>query len=69
MKADYLGETENLKSSIKEKGKDMTKKINELTDKEEKLKRELDKIRRLDAELAQKTKIQRDYKNQIMAKR
>lgn len=47
----------------------MTKKINELTDKEEKLKRELDKIRRLDAELAQKTKIQRDYKNQIMAKR
>lgn len=34
----------------------MNKKIQQLTDKEEKLRRELEKIRKLDAELAQKTK-------------
>lgn len=35
----------------------MKNKITELGDKEEKLKRELEKIRKLDAELASKTKL------------
>lgn len=63
LKADYLGETNQMKMEIKEKGQSMNKKLVELTDKEERLKRELEKIRLLDAELAKKTKMQRDLKN------
>ncbi len=57
LKADYLGESLPKEASFKQKGMEMSKKIEQLTEKEEKMRRELDKIRKLDAELAQKSKI------------
>jgi hypothetical protein len=41
----------------------------EILEKEEKLRREFEKIRKLDAELAQKTKFHRELKNARMAKK
>ncbi len=35
----------------------------------EKIRREYEKIRKLDAELAQKTKFQREHKNAVMARK
>lgn len=43
----------------------MAKKLSELTDKERKIQRELEKIKKLDMQLAQTTKIQREYKNAV----
>ena len=40
-----------------------------MLDKQEKMRREMEKIRKLDAELAQKTKFQRDLKNARLAKK
>lgn len=54
LKDDYLGENKNqsLKQTTKAKGNELAKKLNELTDKEERMKRELEKIRKLDGVLA-----------------
>ena len=56
LKADYLGEGQDTsiagqKQGISSKamGKEIAKKIDELTDKERKMQKELDKIRMLDA--------------------
>eukprot|EP00347_Sterkiella_histriomuscorum_P021750 403332895 len=70
-KEDYLGESksQNLNLSLKNQGKEMSKKLNELTEKEQKMAREMEKIRKLDAQLAQQSKFQRDQKNQIMMKK
>jgi len=43
--------------------------VNELLQKQEKIRREYEKIRKLDAELAQKTKFQRELNNALMAKK
>ena len=48
LKADYLGESES-NLNIKSQGKEMAQKLSELTDKEQKMKKEFEKIRRLDA--------------------
>ncbi len=40
-----------------------------MVEKQEKMRREMEKIRKLDAELAQKTKIQRDIKNVRLARK
>ncbi len=59
LKADYLGDGQEANmtgskkgTSSKAMGKEIAKKIDELTDKERKMQRELDKIRMLDAQLA-----------------
>ena len=56
-KADYLAETEPAKT-VGKGGKDVTKFANKVADtleKQEKLRKEFEKIRRLDAELAHRT--------------
>ena len=54
LKEDYLGDNKNqsLQSTTKAKGNELAMKLNELTDKEQRMKRELEKIRKLDGVLA-----------------
>ena len=72
-KADYLAETEpKLDPKVtKDKNSSSTQqqRISEILQKQEKIRREFEKIRKLDAELAQKTKFQRELKNAQMARK
>lgn len=74
-KADYLADEE---PPVKQSAKNQTMGKKEQTQKErvtetllqkEKIRREYEKIRKLDAELAHKTKFQRDHKNAMMARK
>ena len=75
-KADYLGEKEgpkpqDLKGTTKgkEPANTQQQRITDILQKQEKIRREFEKIRKLDAELAQKTKFQRDLRNAQMARK
>ena len=71
-KADYLAETEpkpDPKATKDKNSSTQQQRISEILQKQEKIRREFEKIRKLDAELAQKTKFQRELKNAQMARR
>ena len=69
IKADYLGETlPKDKTQTLADAQNLKTKVSELLNKEERMKIELDKIRKLDIELNQKTKFQRELQKSKQSK-